>query len=126
MTKKAREDTDTQGPTLIEAITWRFGFHTSSDNPDLYRHSKENELWQPWDPIRRTRSYLALADWWNDRDEDELLERCADRIQTAVDEAGKLEIPGPESQFEDVFESSNWMLDEQRERLLAEVSSGDN
>jgi hypothetical protein len=32
-----------------------------------------------------------------------------------------MDIPGPESQFEDVFESSNWMLDEQRERLMAEL-----
>jgi TPP-dependent pyruvate/acetoin dehydrogenase alpha subunit len=111
---------------LIEAITWRSGFHTSSDNPDLYRHSRENELWEPWDPIRRTRNYLASADWWNDSDEDELHKRCADQIQTAVEKAGKMEIPGPESQFEDVFEHSTWMLDEQRERLLAEVSGGDN
>jgi len=124
VTKKAWKEASTHGPTLIEAVTWRLGFHTSSDNPDLYRHQQENKLWEPWDPIRRTRKYLALADWWSDNDEEELLKRCADRIKSAVEQAGKMEIPGPESQFEDVFENPHWMLDEQRERLLAEVGSG--
>ena len=125
VTKKAWEETSTHGPTLIEAVTWRLGFHTSSDNPDLYRHQQENKLWEPWDPIRRTRKYLAIADWWSDKDEAELLKRCTDRIKTAVERAGQMEIPGPESQFEDVFEDSHWMLDEQREKLLAEVWGGD-
>jgi len=125
VTKKAWEESSTHGPTLIEAVTWRLGFHTSSDNPDLYRHQQENKLWEPWDPIRRTRKYLVIADWWSDKDEAELLKRCTDRIKTAVERAGQMEIPGPESQFEDVFEDSHWMLDEQREKLLAEVRGGD-
>jgi TPP-dependent pyruvate/acetoin dehydrogenase alpha subunit len=124
VTKKARQDTDSQGPTLIEAITWRLGFHTSSDNPDLYRHQQENERWESWDPIPRTRKYLERAGWWNDGDEDRLLEECADRIQAAVEKAEKMDIPGPGSQFEDVFEQSHWLLDEQREKLLADVSGG--
>jgi len=123
--KKARERTATQGPTLIEAVTWRLGFHTSSDNPDLYRHQQENQLWEPWDPIPRTRKYLALAGWWSESDEEELLKCCADRIQAAVEQAENMDIPGPESQFEDVFEKSHWMLEEQRESLLAEIGSGD-
>jgi TPP-dependent pyruvate/acetoin dehydrogenase alpha subunit len=122
--KKAREKTATQGPALIEAVTWRLGFHTSSDNPDLYRHQQENQQWEPWDPILRTRKYLALAGWWSDSDEEELLKHCADRIQAAIEQAENMDIPGPESQFEDVFEKSHWMLEEQRKNLLAEVGSG--
>ena len=56
-------------------------------------------------------------------EESELLDRCAERIQRAVDEAESMDIPGPESQFDDVFASSNWMLDEQRDRLLADIRS---
>jgi TPP-dependent pyruvate/acetoin dehydrogenase alpha subunit len=124
VTKKARADTEIHGPTLVEAITWRQGFHTSSDNPDLYRLERESELWKPWDPVARTRKYLERAGWWTDNDQTALTEGCAERIQHAVEEAEKMDIPGPESQFEDVFASSNWMLDEQRDRLLAEVSGG--
>jgi TPP-dependent pyruvate/acetoin dehydrogenase alpha subunit len=124
VTKKAHQDTESKGPTLIEAITWRLGFHTSSDNPDLYRHQQENELWEPWDPLLRTRKYLERAGWWNDGDEDRLHEECTDRIQAAVEKAEKMDIPGPGSQFEDVFEQSHWLLDEQRGKLLADVSGG--
>lgn len=126
VTKQARADTGVHGPTLIEAITWRQGFHTSSDNPDLYRLEKESELWKPWDPVSRTRKYLERAGWWDDAEEIALLERCAERIQSAVETAERMEIPGPESQFDDVFASSNWMLDEQRDRLLADVRGEDN
>lgn len=126
VTKQARADADVHGPTLVEAITWRQGFHTSSDNPDLYRLEKESELWKPWDPVSRTRKYLERAGWWDDAEEIALLERCAERIQRAVEAAESMEIPGPESQFDDVFASSNWMLDEQRDRLLAEVRGEDN
>ena len=122
--KQARADTDIHGPTLIEAITWRLGFHTSSDNPDLYRKQQESKLWEPWDPIRRTRAYLARAGWWNDDEESDLHERCADRIQNAVEQAEDMDIPGPDSQFEDVFETSNWMLDEQRKEILADIADG--
>jgi TPP-dependent pyruvate/acetoin dehydrogenase alpha subunit len=125
VTRKACLETDSHGPTLIEAITWRLGFHTSSDNPDLYRHQQENERWEPWDPILRTRKYLEHAGWWGDSDEDRLLEECTDRIQAAVEQAEKMDIPGPDSQFEDVFEQSHWMLEEQRVKLLAEVSGAD-
>ncbi len=123
--KKARDESAENGPTLIEAVTWRQGFHTSSDNPDLYRREQENELWAPWDPIRRTRKYLEAAGWWNEGDEAALLEQCAAQIQNAVDIAEGMDIPGPASQFEDVFDSSNWMLDEQRERLLAELGGAE-
>ncbi len=64
--KKARDESDAKGPTLIEAVTWRQGFHTSSDNPDLYRHEQESKLWEPWDPVPRTRKYLEAAGWWSD------------------------------------------------------------
>ena len=126
VTKQARADTEVHGPTLIEAITWRQGFHTSSDNPDLYRQEQESELWKPWDPIARTRKYLERAGWWDDADQSALLEQCAERIQKAVEAAESMDIPGPDSQFEDVFASSNWMLDEQRDRLLADIRSEGN
>jgi len=119
--RRARETGLSEGPTLIEAITWRQGFHTSSDNPDLYRREQENKLWLPWDPISRTRDFMTDRGWWSDEDEVNFQQRCTDDIQNAVEEAETMPIPGPDSQFEDVFAQSHWMLDEQRERLLSDV-----
>jgi pyruvate dehydrogenase E1 component alpha subunit len=47
-----------QGPTLIEAFTYRMGAHTTSDDPTRYRHSDELETWKHRDPIERVRAYL--------------------------------------------------------------------
>ncbi len=124
VTKSARESLETKGPILIEAITYRLGYHTSSDNPDLYRQESETSLWAAWDPQLRMRAYLEHKGWWDEADQTALQERCADKIQAAVDIAGEMQVPGPESQFEDVFEESNWMLDEQAARLISELSEG--
>lgn len=124
VTKAARESLGSDGPILIEAVTYRLGYHTSSDNPDLYRQDTETALWAEWDPLRRMRAYLEHKDWWGDADEAQLLQRCEDEIQAAVEVAGAMKIPGPESQFEDVYAESDWILDEQAERLLAELDRG--
>lgn len=124
VTKAAREDVDELGPVLIEAITYRLGYHTSSDNPDLYRQEKEAALWADWDPIRRMKKYLQGNDWWSDADESRLDQRCAEEIQTAIEEASERAVPGAESQFEDVFEQSTWLLDEQKSRMLSDYAQG--
>ena len=48
-----------QGPTLIEAFTYRMGAHTTTDDPTRYRLASELEMWKLRDPIERVRAYLA-------------------------------------------------------------------
>src|SRR5205807_8202573 len=48
-----------QGPTLIEAYTYRMGAHTTSDDPTRYRIASEVEAWQAKDPILRIRRFLS-------------------------------------------------------------------
>lgn len=120
--KAARDGAKENGATLIEAVTYRLGYHTSSDNPDLYRQEAECELWAPWDPLKRMRGYLERAGWWSDVDEAAMHEKHQADIQEAVDRAETMPAPGPESQFEDIYAESNWMLDEQRTQLLADLN----
>ena len=49
---------DGQGPTLIEAVTYRMGAHTTSDDPTRYRDQSEVDEWKAKDPIDRVRRYL--------------------------------------------------------------------
>lgn len=49
---------DGEGPTLIEAVTYRMGAHTTSDDPTRYRDASEVEEWRAKDPIDRVRIYL--------------------------------------------------------------------
>jgi pyruvate dehydrogenase E1 component alpha subunit len=60
--QRAREG---QGPTLVEAYTYRMGAHTTTDDPTRYRLSEDLETWKLKDPIQRVRAYLTrngLAD----------------------------------------------------------------
>lgn len=123
-TADALEAMPTEGATLIESVTYRMGFHTSSDNPDLYRKDAEVSAWQEWDPIDRTRKYLEHRGWWDDETEQRLADSLDADIRSAIKAAEALAKTPPESQFDDVFERSTWMLDEQRQRLLDDLSTG--
>ena len=60
VTKKALQAArEGQGPTLIEAFTYRMGAHTTTDDPTRYRLASELEVWKLKDPIERVRAYLV-------------------------------------------------------------------
>jgi pyruvate dehydrogenase E1 component alpha subunit len=50
------------GPTLIEAVTYRMGAHTTSDDPTRYRDTAEVEAWRQRDPLARVEAYLRAHD----------------------------------------------------------------
>ncbi len=124
VTREARELAPREGATLIEAVTYRMGFHTSSDNPDLYRTEEDVAAWEPWDPLKRLRGYLEHRGFWTDEEESALWARCKDEIQTAIDEAEAMELPDPESMFDDTFAELTWMLEEQKAALLDDLEGG--
>jgi pyruvate dehydrogenase E1 component alpha subunit len=60
VTRKALDDARTaQGPTLVEAFTYRMNPHTTSDDPSRYRLSDESEMWKLRDPLERVKAYLV-------------------------------------------------------------------
>ena len=92
-----------QGPTLVEAYTYRMGAHTTSDDPTKYRVSAEVEVWKHRDPIERLKSYLVHAKM-ADQDFFDALEKEADELAATVRE-GCLNMPdpAPESMFDHVY-----------------------
>jgi pyruvate dehydrogenase E1 component alpha subunit len=75
-----------EGPTLIEAITYRLGAHTTADDPTRYRDPEELAAWQARDPIARFRRYLIERELLGE-DEDEALHReVAEEIQRYVEQ----------------------------------------
>ena len=108
-----------QGPTFIEAFTYRMGAHTSSDDPTLYRLASELEEWKLRDPIARRKAYLSrsgIADpaFFDavDAEGDEL----AVRIRR-----GTLEMPDPAGTeiFDHVYAEITPELARQREEFVA-------
>ncbi len=74
------------GPTLIEAVTYRMGVHTTADDPRKYRKPEEVQEWEPRDPLLRFRSYLR------DRKRvltEEVQKEIDERIAAQLDEAIK-------------------------------------
>src|SRR5207248_4027646 len=58
-----------EGPTLIEARTYRRGPHSSSDDPSVYRDPDEPREWEPHDPLPRFRRYLERQGTWTAEDD---------------------------------------------------------
>lgn len=109
------------GPTLIEALTYRVGAHSTSDDPTGYRDEAEVKEWEKKDPIERFRRYLSKIGLWSQSYEDKLQEELKAEIQAAVETAENTPDPAPETIFEDVFSENPWHLEEQREELLTHL-----
>jgi len=106
------------GPTLIEAVTYRVGAHSSSDDPRMYRTEEEVEKAKRMDPIHRFRLYLEERKLWDSTRESALQEQIKNEILSAITEAEKFGLPPLESLFDDVFAKITPSLEEQKEYLL--------
>jgi pyruvate dehydrogenase E1 component alpha subunit len=106
------------GPFLIEAITYRMGAHSSSDDPRMYRSDEEVEEWKKRDPIERLRIHLLKHGFWSDEEQKQLEQGLNEEILRAVEEAEKGEPPAVETLFEDVFREILPHLEEQKEKHL--------
>jgi pyruvate dehydrogenase E1 component alpha subunit len=116
---------DGQGPTLIEAYTYRMGAHTTTDDPTRYRLSADVESWKLKDPIARLEAYLkrnGLAD----RDYFSALEGEADDLGARVREGCRaLPDPDPGRMFDTVYAETPPELAAQRAECLAYLDSLD-
>jgi pyruvate dehydrogenase E1 component alpha subunit len=102
------------GPTLIEAYTYRMGAHTTSDDPTKYRLADELEHWRLKDPIERVRAYLS-RNGAADEDFFAEVEAEADALAAHVRQAC-LSMPEPAGTeiFEHVYRDRHPLVDEER------------
>jgi pyruvate dehydrogenase E1 component alpha subunit len=112
-----------QGPTLIEAYTYRMGAHTTSDDPTRYRIASEVESWQAKDPILRVRRFLSqqgIADEDFFASVDDQAAREAVHLRERV-----LSMPEPDplSVFDHAYPNGSPLVDEDRARYADYVSS---
>ncbi|GAA0808608.1 pyruvate dehydrogenase (acetyl-transferring) E1 component subunit alpha [Spirilliplanes yamanashiensis] len=104
-----------QGPTLIEAYTYRMGAHTSSDDPTRYRIASEVESWKVKDPISRLKAFLEKqqvgdAAFFAEVDEQAKAEAIALRERVL-----ELQDPDPVTMFDHVYPHGSPEVDAQRE-----------
>jgi len=115
---KARDPgPDQLRPTLVEAVTYRYGPHTTSDDPTVYRDDAEVAAWRDRDPIPRLETFLRDTG----RLDDALLAAIEDEIEDEVDEIVELaeaaEQPSPDEMFDHTYATPTPRLEAQREYL---------
>lgn len=112
--KKARKYCmEGYGPVLIEAMTYRLGPHSTSDDCTLYRCSKEREKMEALCPISRLRSYLYENNFWSEDRDEVFFNQIRKEIDLAVDIAKNAPLPPIKSLFQDVYHEMPQNLREQ-------------
>jgi pyruvate dehydrogenase E1 component alpha subunit len=114
---------DGEGPTLIEAFTYRMGAHTTTDDPTRYRSASELEHWKLKDPIERVKAYLTRSggadqDFFASIDAE--AEALAEHLRIACRE---LPDPAPTSIFDHVYVEPTPALVAQRDGMAAYLES---
>jgi pyruvate dehydrogenase E1 component alpha subunit len=110
-----------EGPTLIEAVTYRMSFHNTTDNPKLYQDEKEWQEAKKKDPIERVEAYLSALGLWDGKRSAEMQESILQEIDQAIEKATSLPVVRPEQLFEHSYESPPERVRRQREELLGRI-----
>lgn len=107
-----------EGPTLVEAVTYRLGPHTTADDPQRYRSDAEGDEWRRKDPLERLRIYLSEREGWDDEWQRAIESEAAVEIDRAVELAESMAPLGPGEILDAMFEDLPSHLAEQRNELL--------
>ncbi len=107
-----------EGPSLIEALTYRVGPHTTADDPTRYRADEEGADWEERDPLERVRKLLERQDAWDVEWQADLERQASETIESAVAWAESI----PQPTFDEMI---NRMYAEPTSPLLDQLREGD-
>ena len=111
---KARDPAEGEArPTLIEAVQYRFGAHTTADDPSVYREEAEVERWREKDPIPRMEAFLRETGRIDDETIEAIESEIEDRVAEAIETAESTPRPEPAEMFENVYAEMPRRLEEQ-------------
>jgi TPP-dependent pyruvate/acetoin dehydrogenase alpha subunit len=110
-----------EGPTFIEALTYRVSAHSSSDDPSRYRDESITADWRTRrDPLARARAFLAARGWLDEAEDARLAAEIEAEVREAVAAEEAAPLPPLESMIADVFEETPRHLSEQLGELRKE------
>jgi len=120
VTTKAREISISQNrPVLIEAMTYRGGHHSTSDDSSRYREAKEIQYWTEHNnPITRLRLYMESKGIWDSDQELKIKELCRETVLKAMSKAESCKKPPFRHLFTDVFDKLTPHLEYQQQQLV--------
>jgi 2-oxoisovalerate dehydrogenase E1 component alpha subunit len=112
-----------EGPTVVEAVTYRLSDHTTADDASRYR--RENEVKAAWraEPLKRTKAYLMSIGAWDEAREEALQAECAREIDAAVEEYLQTPKQSTDAMFDYLFARLPRNILAQREQARRHASS---
>jgi len=126
-TKVAREYAlENKAPVLIEAMSYRLGAHSTSDDPTGYRSKEEEAKWAKLDPILRFKHWLTHKGWWDDTQEKALYSEYREEILMQMKAAEKRPVPALEYLITDVYDVPPRHLEQQLSELKEHIRSYPN
>ncbi len=109
-------------PVLIEAMSYRLGAHSTSDDPSGYRTREEEQKWQANDPILRMKNWMLAQNWWDEAQEAALYEKLREKVLAAVKVAEKIEKPHIDTLITDVYDVPSTQLKAQLEQVKTHIN----
>ena len=109
------------GPSLIEAVTYRIGDHTTADDASRYREDEEVEKWEARDPILRLRRFMEQQGLWDDDQETVLREEAHDWVEAQVKVLEEMPPQAPEEIFTSMYAAMPPHVAEQMGELIEET-----
>ncbi|NRA83361.1 MAG: thiamine pyrophosphate-dependent dehydrogenase E1 component subunit alpha [Gammaproteobacteria bacterium] len=109
-------------PVLIEAMSYRLGPHSTSDDPSGYRSKEEEELWAQVDGVLRYKNWLELQGWWDEEQETALYEKYRTEILAQLKVSEKEPTPKLIELVSDVYSDIPTHLQQQLSELRQHIS----
>jgi 2-oxoisovalerate dehydrogenase E1 component len=105
------------GPTLIEAVCYRFGPHATADDPHLYRTEGEEKSFRPYDPMLRMRAFLGNRGLWDDEREGAAIAAAVTEFDEALSRVEAIELPARDDIVRHAYAKVPEMLVDQLHRI---------
>jgi 2-oxoisovalerate dehydrogenase E1 component alpha subunit len=109
-------------PVLIEAMSYRLGAHSTSDDPSGYRTREEEAKWHANDPILRMKNWLLVQNWWDENIEKALFEKLREKVLAAVKISEKVNKPHIDTLITDVYDVPSSQLSAQLEQVKEHIN----
>ena len=113
-----------EGPTLIEAVTWRYGAHTTADDPKKYRDQQESEQRRKYDPVTRLELFMKKNGYWDEVWALSVEEEATEEIEAAVKEMEMMPPPDVNDLYDHMFEELPWTIAEHKKQYLEHLRGG--
>ena len=121
-TQSAREFAiENNVPVLLEAMTYRVGAHSSSDDPSGYRSKEEENEWREQDPVARFKTWMLAQGWLTEEEDEALYAKYREEVLAQVKVSEKVAAPELEEMFNDVYDEPTPILKKQMADLKAHI-----